>query len=358
MKRSAQTNGAASRKSAKTASGQTAGQQSRVQRSNAPLATSSSTRSSKVQEVRLPNGNRQLTFCEYVQDLAGSVGFAVSKFPVQPGLPTLFAWLSGQAQYYNEYQFKRLGFRFETEKAATLSGKVMFAFNPDAADAAPGSKQEMLEFEDKAADVLWKAFRLDVPVRRRALGEELYVRAGALAANLDIKDYDLGNLWVATQGMADTSAVGELYVEYTIELISPIVSLSALATATSATIVGNGAADGSHFGTSPTITGGLDVTATVNTMTFNRVGTYLLAGADTGTGMNTSYVPAFSGTASTANLNGSGYGISNNAGNAGTVANWAALVTVTARGQTAVIDTSSQTVTLIGSTVVVAAFGP
>lgn len=354
MKRSAQTNGPAGPKRQKISSSRSS---SKGAYSTAPLAQSHAVRSSRPSERVGPNGSRSITFCEYVQDVAGSVDFAVGKFPVQPGIATLFAWLASQAVNYNEYRFTNLRFRFETEKAATLSGKVMLAFNPDAADGAPASKQEMLEFENKASDVLWKEFMLNVPVRpTEALGNKRYVRTGALSSNLDIKNYDLGNLWVATQGMADTTAVGELFVEYTVELSSPIVSAAALAYATTATQLGNSPTSSSFFGSSTKPdSGGLDYATATNTITFNRVGKYALVASISGTGLHTVFTPVTS--ASTANtITVANAGLSNAAADAGTLAMFILLVTITARGQTVVLDLSTVATTVSSTKLYTSAF--
>lgn len=324
-----------------------------IQRSGAPLAISSAIRSSKPREMVTRNGGRVITFREYVQDIAGSAAFAVSKFPVQPGLPTLFAWLANQAANYQEYRFLGLKFIYETEKSASTSGKVMYAFNPDAGDAAPASKQEMLEFENKAADVLWRPFVLPIPVRPiEALGAKRYVRSGTLASNLDIKTYDLGNLWVATQGMADTTAVGELFVEYSVLLESPVVSAALLAFNNSADIIGASPSAASYFGTTPTVAGGLDISVTGNTITFNRVGRYIITSYALGTGLHTSYEPTVSGTAAYTLWTG----FSNAAADAGTGAVWSGTVIVTQRGQTIIVDADPVSTTVTGSGMRIAPF--
>jgi len=260
----------------------------------------------------------------------------------------MFSWLANQAIMYQEYRFRRITFHYKTESANSVGGKILFAFNPDAGDAAPATKQEALEYQEKAGDVPWCPFDLTLGMRE-ALGERRYIRGGTLAANLDIKTYDLGNLWVCSTGVSsDATIIGELWVSYEIDLIRPTLSNQLFSSIGSKLITaGAGVADGSHFGTVGTLTsGGLDVTAAGNVLTFNRVGRYIINGYDTGTGMLTSYVPAYVQNNCTAtNL----YGISNAAANVGTQAAWAATVVVTLRGATLTVDTSTQTATLTAS---------
>lgn len=303
-----------------------------------------------------PRGSRSIKYKEYVQDIAGSVAFATTQFQVNPGLSNLFAWLAGQALFYQEYTLKSLKFCFETEKATTLSGKVMFAFLQDSADAAPASKQEMLENLLKASGAIWQAFSLSISMQNfPALGRSRFIRSGSLAANLDVKTYDIGQLIVATQGMADATLAGELYVEYEIELRTPLQSAAQFATALSAKVVGLGSvAEADWMGLTPVLTGGLDITPLSDDITFNRVGQYLVSVRVAGTGLFTTYAPTW--TISTGGTATAIPGISNAAANAGTLAMFSGIVTVTARGQVLNIDLTSQSTTVSASEVRISMF--
>lgn len=310
----------------------------------APAAMGRRMGSTAPQERILRNG-RSIRFKEYVQDIAGVVAFGATSFPVQPGISTLFAWLASQAVSYQEYRFRSLRFLFETEKASSASGKVMLAFQPDAADSVPASKQELLENQFKASSPVWAPCAFNVPVSE-ALGAKRYIRSGVLAANLDIKTYDLGNLIVAAQGCADTSAIGELYVEYEIELSVPVVSASAQAKAQSGYITAGGTISKTAlFGTAAVVSGGLDVTASGNVLTFNRVGSYIVSLLVTGTGLFTAFAPTLTAPAagSSAALLG---GISNAAANAGTNATASYTVVVVTRGTTLTIDCNAVSTTV------------
>jgi len=321
----------------------------------APVAMSRPVRSYAPKE-QSKNGRRTIIYKEYVQDILGSVAFATTVFQVNPGLNNLFAWLSGQALFYQEYTVKRLRFCFETEKATTLSGKVMFCFLQDSSDPAPASKQEMLENQLKAAGAIWQPFCLDISMKNfPALGRSRFVRSGNLAANLDVKTYDIGQVVIATQGMADASAAGEFYIEYDLELRTPIQSAQQLATALSIKVVSGGTVNNTAlFGDASVLTGGLAVTASNgNTLTFNTVGVFLLNYSIAGTGLHTAFNPSFAGsTAAVTQLNG----FSNAAADAGTQAQMDVKLVVTARGQTIVCDCSGQSTTITSATARIALY--
>jgi len=308
----------------------------------APVAFSRSVKPYSPVERSGKNGSRTIRYKEYVQDILGNPNFTVLTFACNPGLSNLFTWLSGQGIFYQEYRMKRLRFCFETEKATSLSGKIMFAFQQDSSDPAPASKQEMLENLIKASGAIWQPFCLEVSMANfPALGKSRFIRSGNLAANLDVKTYDIGQLIVAVQGMADSTEAGELYIEYELELITPIQSVAILANSLSAILTGVAPSSVSLFGVTPTIVGGLDITATGNTLTFNKVGQYLLDLNVIGTGLSTSFLPTVSGITNTVVT-----GLSNAAANAGTAALAVLLFTVTSRGSTATISVQAQSTTV------------
>ncbi len=88
------------------------------------------------------------------------------------------------------------------------------------------------------------------------------------------------------------------------------------------------------------------MTATVNTLTFNKTGQFLVALHIVGTGLHTTMTPVIStSTAAVTKL----VGISNAAADAGTIALSEYTVNVTARGQTAVFDYTTQATTITAS---------
>jgi hypothetical protein len=323
----------------------------------------------KARQRMTATGERTILFEEYVQDIISSGTdnlFSCERFRVQPGLSQLFAWLAEQAINYQEYRFRKLSFKYETDQTIT-AGKVMYAFSPDAADPVPLNKQEMLEYGIKGKSAVWQEFEMPVPVTE-ALGARRYIRSGTLAANLDIKTYDLGALFVATQGVSGNSGAGtncgELYICYEVELITPVVQALPAAQARSITVTSGGSvAEGTPFGTTPTTLNGLDVTvdATGAYLIFGRVGYYLVEMDIVGTGLNTAYVPVpVVGTLGAADAAyGSvtvNSGISNAAANAGTAARVSFLLIVSQRKASFAPGLATQGTTVTSSVTRVSVF--
>jgi len=159
---------------------------------------------------------------EYVSDVFGSVDFAVQGFPINPGIPSLFPWLSTIANRYESYLFRKLRFEYETSASSMTPGSVMLAVDFDAADSAPSSKQQLMSYHNAVRSGAWEecCYRSDGPDLKK-FGVQRYCRSSPPGPNLDIKTYDVGNLFLATKGESDTSVIGELYVDYDVELMTP-----------------------------------------------------------------------------------------------------------------------------------------
>jgi len=290
---------------------------------------------------------------EYVRDINGSVAFSTTSFSINPGLSSLFPWLQSVAANYESYRFLSLRFDYETQKSASTNGRVALAVDFDAADSAPVNKTEMLSFNNAASSAVWEecSFRCDKKDLDK-FGIQRFIRLGALASNLDIKTYDIGNLIVATQGCADTTAIGELYVTYEIELHTPQTSLGAALAASSCKLVGSGSvSDTAYLGTAATVTGGLPVTGAGNTLTFGQVGQFIAIIDLVGTAF-VSGAPSNTGTA-TATFLGTGTTV-RDTGNTNMVGY--IRVTVNNIGETVIYNWDAMATTLTGSTVRIAQY--
>jgi hypothetical protein len=217
---------------------------------------------------------------EYISDVAGVVGFSTTTYAVNPGIAATFPWLSTVADRYESYKFHKLHFIFETDKSASTDGSVQGLIDFDAADSAPTTKAFFMGHANAVRSAVWQEFRFDARAKDlHKFAAERYVRTGALASNLDIKTYDVGNYFMGAAGCADTSVVGELYVEYDVELTTPQLNPAALAVpvANLQYLVQSGTLSaGDVFGTAPLSYGASLATATANTITFISDGDYLV----------------------------------------------------------------------------------
>lgn len=267
---------------------------------------------------------------EFVADISGSVAYSASSYSINPGLSPLFPWLSGMASLFESYRFKRLVFHYRTSSSTATGGKVLLSVDWDAADATPDTKVGQLQERTKADDAAWANFSLICDqADLNKFGPQRFVRQGSVSST-DIKTYDVGNLILGVSGMSGTSVVGELWVEYDVELMTPNTAPAPLsAKVVAATSISNA----QIFGSAPVTTGSLAVTPSVSTLTFNRVGTYVVDYGFTGT------LSAMTFTTGTATVTNAFSVVS------GSNASWSLIVKVLSIGQTVIASSPTGTVT-------------
>lgn len=276
---------------------------------------------------------------EYIQEVAGSVDYAVSQLSINPGMYATFPWLAQMAQLFESYKFNQLAFEFKTESATTAKGKVLLSVDWDASDAPPATKQQQLQERTKLDCAAWAVARMNCDQADLwKFGPQRYIRSGTVS-NTDIKTYDVGNLNIGRQGMADASAVGELYVVYDVELITPNQVSGLVNPSLEAKIVSGGSVSKTApFGTAPVQTGGLAVVASNTSskaqLTFNQPGKFLI---------NQFYVGTSEGDGST--VTGSA-AITVLRGAGGSPPTQEIYAVVSAAGQTVIIDYSANSGTI------------
>lgn len=166
---------------------------------------------------------------ELVSDVTTSVGFEATQYRLQPADATTFPWLSTIAEKYQKWRIHSLKFEFVPTvgefATAGQQGRVVLAFNYDPLDAILETIQQAEALEPKA---------VGLPTERRSVAVSpklatpvpLLVRNGLVQTGQSLSAYDAGVLYVCTNGadagVASGTKIGELFVDYTIELLQPI----------------------------------------------------------------------------------------------------------------------------------------
>jgi len=218
---------------------------------------------------------------EYIAEVFGSVNFNLTTYIIQPGNSTSFPWLANMTYLYESYTIHKLNYRFESSKSTATNGAVLMAIDFDAADSAPPSKTQMMAYNRYVRTPVWEECVYQSDPRDLKILEKRYVRS-ATVANTDNRLYDTGNFYIATQGCADTTVVGELHVDYEITLHTPQFDLGAFASAGSnRSTATTGVTASLILGTSPSLNAtGSGITITYNTSTgavsLGSVGQFLI----------------------------------------------------------------------------------
>lgn len=170
---------------------------------------------SKAKETRIQH-------CEYIADLpkSATANFSVPyAFPIQPGNPATFPWLSAIASAYEMYRINSMRFFIRSVNASSTSGGVYMAISYDADDASPTTKQIMLAEESSMAGTFWSPMALSYIISRGKPYNERFT-AIETPTGQPKKLYSAGTLYIGCDGNS-TNVVGDLYCEYDITLISP-----------------------------------------------------------------------------------------------------------------------------------------
>lgn len=222
------------------------------------------------------NGQIIVRHREYVNEVTSGGGFfRAVQYKINPGLSESFPWLSQIANAYESYRFLRLSFSFVTERPTTDTGSVTLAMDYDAADTPPTSKSEALQMQGAVRSSVWSHCELHCDSKDlHKIEKELYTRSTpSLPANLDVKTYDVGQLFVCTDGLsaALNIPIGELWMDYEVALQTPQVDFEASLFRSSARIVKTGSQTANNFTGGAVKTGGMPFIITnPTTLTFTQ----------------------------------------------------------------------------------------
>lgn len=177
-------------------------------------------------------GDIYVTRTEFVGNLtatnggAGSSGFAISSFPLNPGLSRTFPFLSQIASNFTLYEFEGLMFQYKplfSEDAGSSNnlGKVIFAtqYDPSAPAFVNSVQMENYDYANATKPSCGLVHGVET-ANRQQFGNLQYVRTGITSRDLIFTD--IGTLWVATEGIpfsaAATQVIGEIWVTYRVKL--------------------------------------------------------------------------------------------------------------------------------------------
>jgi hypothetical protein len=173
---------------------------------------------------------------EYVGDITSgpfaagsttSTAFDMQVYHLNPGNSSLFPWLSGQAQGFQEYEMHGQLFQLITETADFSAnfaiGNMMMAadYNPVCVD--PASKVELLELEYSASVKTSHDLIMPIECDRANNGQNhLWIALDNDYLGTDARSFDLAKVYVATQGQPNEfTKVAELWNTYEVWFYKP-----------------------------------------------------------------------------------------------------------------------------------------
>jgi len=166
---------------------------------------------------------------EQVATLVGQTGnpanFGGFQLKLNPGDTTTFPYLSEIAAAYDEYRFTALRAEFVTRTSTAQIGRVVISPDYNPKDPQPSTLRAAENMKDSADGAVWQnpVSVLNVS-RMHPNGRKKYIRHGPLVTNIDIEDYDVGTVSCLTDFNSSNTPLGELYLEYTVELTAEAVT--------------------------------------------------------------------------------------------------------------------------------------
>lgn len=171
---------------------------------------------------------------EYIQDIVSSTSantFKVDAFPLNPGMAVTFPWLSSIAGNFEEFVINGMLFEFKSITSDAIAsstlatmGEVILATQYDALNAPFTNNAQMLNYEfaqcSKASDNVLHMIECDP--HQTAVSTHLYVRQGVPPGNSDLRLYDHGTFYIASNQINGTSVVlGQLWCTYEFMFFKP-----------------------------------------------------------------------------------------------------------------------------------------
>lgn len=193
--------------------------------------------------------------------MSGNVSSNVTLFRAigmraNPGISSVFPWLSSVAVNYEKYRFKRLTFSIVPLVSTQFSGRIGVGFDYDSSDLPPGNRQEFYSLSTHSETMPWQATSVSVKCDPNFKFTGTHVAA-------DNKLIDQGQVILMSDSVSNgTSIVAaiplyDLIVDYEVELIEPQQALFATQAFVTTSNLTPGV--GLATGTDPTIASGPNI---------------------------------------------------------------------------------------------------
>jgi len=147
--------------------------------------------------------------------------FKVDMWRINPGMVQTFQWMWKISQCFDMYRFKSIKIRYVNRVSSARDGVVDIAFDPNSGDVNPTGMAEIQNFAEYAEGAVWRPFSFSIPPKSYMV-KDLYVREnGTYPAGEDVKTYDLGKLYIASEGAEAGLKLGDCFIDYVIEFVFP-----------------------------------------------------------------------------------------------------------------------------------------
>jgi len=251
-------------------------------KTNAAVAVSKTVRIAKPRFKSTADGLTTITHREFIGPVYASVTGSYQSINCNPGLDASFPWLAAVANGYERYKFQKLEYTYVSAAATSERGRVGLAYQYDPTAASPKSRSDFFSIVPNVEEAPWE----DMVLRVKPISDLRYIRRGALATGTT-NTYDCGKVQILTAMNADnTTQLGELFVEYVVQLQNPQFNQDPIAGSLSI----NSETAAAPFGASITIVSGTPpfIWDSGTTLRMNTSSPMMIRVSFVGTGLNQS----------------------------------------------------------------------
>lgn len=249
-------------------------------KTKAAVAVSKTVRIAKPKFKSASDGLATITHREYIGPVYASTTGSYQSINCNPGLDASFPWLAAVANGYERYKFLKLEYTYVSAAATSERGRVGLAYQYDPTAANPKSRSDFFSIVPNVEEAPWE----DMVLRVKPVSELRYIRSGALSTGTT-NTYDCGKVQILTAMNADsTTQLGELFVEYVVQLQNPQFNQSPIAGSLSI----NSETAAAPFGTSITTVSGTPpfIWNSGTTLRMNTSSPMMIRISFAGTGLN------------------------------------------------------------------------
>jgi len=162
--------------------------------------------------------------------------YTTKTFRINPGVSSLFPWLSTLAVNYDKYRFRKLQVALIPLVSTAFNGRVGIGYDPDSTDAVPANRSEFFALAQHAENAPWLECATSVPCDNQ-------LRFTGTHSVTDSKLIDLGQIIAFSDQISSTAAaiaVADIVVSYDVELHMPQQALQSSQSFTRTTVLPTG----------------------------------------------------------------------------------------------------------------------
>lgn len=164
---------------------------------------------------------------DYVCSVTGSNDFTVVLIDgaLSPTNSNVFSWLYNVARSFDYISWNKVKIEFVSSSPSSYAGRVYICADYDPSDLPPTSPAQLMSQQDAVSGGVWNSFSLNLSQRELKRFRRYFTKRSSVTP--EPADSMPGKFFIATDG-APTSKIGDIYIEYDVDLTVPSIDSEAI----------------------------------------------------------------------------------------------------------------------------------